>query len=104
MRISDWSSDVCSSDLATGRQLLGLRPEQIEIGRGPVAAGPNVASGVVTDTDYIGDITTITVRLPDGQIARAAQLNAIREPLVERDSTVWLSWDAEALISLADSA
>src|SRR3546814_9033102 len=27
MRISDWSSDVCSSDLATARQILDLLPE-----------------------------------------------------------------------------
>ena len=87
---------------ATGRQLLGLRPEQIEVAREPVATGPNAASGVVSDIDYIGDMTTITARLMDGQTIRASQLNAIHEPLIERDAEVWLSWAAEALIPLAD--
>src|SRR3546814_6874918 len=97
MRISDWSSDVCSSDLLRfpgdgapraggGYQLLGLRLEQIEIGRDPVGDAANTASGIVTDIDYIGDMTTIEVRLGDGRLVRASQLNALPERSEEHTS------------------
>lgn len=87
----------------TGGRLIGLRPEQIEISRTPIVSAPNTASGVISDIDYIGDMTTISVRLEDGQVVRASQLNALHEPLLELDQTVWLSWDSDALIPLADS-
>ncbi|WP_370152784.1 ABC transporter ATP-binding protein [Ferrovibrio sp.] len=86
-----------------GYQLLGLRLEQIEISRDPQPPGPNTASGVVTDIDYIGDMTTIEVRMADGRSVKASQLNAIHEPLLELDQTVWLSWDAYALVPLSDA-
>jgi putrescine transport system ATP-binding protein len=84
-------------------QLLGLRLEQIEISRDTLGPAPNTASGVVTDIDYIGDMTTIEVRLGDGRLLRASQLNALHEPLMELDQTVWLSWDADALVPLSDA-
>ncbi|HLT79171.1 MAG TPA: ABC transporter ATP-binding protein [Ferrovibrio sp.] len=87
---------------APGTRLLGLRPEQIEIAREPTPPAANTASGIVSDIDYIGDMTTISVRLADGQVIRAAQLNALHEPLLELDQPVWLSWDPDALIPLAD--
>src|SRR3546814_16967882 len=40
MRISDWSSDVCSSDLRPGgRPLPGVEPEQQQSGQGEEEAG-----------------------------------------------------------------
>ena len=84
-------------------QLLGLRLEQIEISREAMPPGPNTASGIVADIDYIGDMTTIEVRLADNRIIKASQLNAIHEPLMELDDTVWLNWDAGALVTLADT-
>jgi putrescine transport system ATP-binding protein len=87
---------------AGGRQLLGLRLEQIEISREPLPAAPNTASGVITDIEYIGDMTTIAAKLADGRILKASQLNAIHEPLLELDQTVWLQWEAAAVIPLAD--
>lgn len=87
---------------ATGQQLLALRLEQIEISRDPIPTGPNTASGVITDIDYIGDMTSIDVTLADGRVIKASQLNAIHEPLLELDQTVWLSWDADALVPLQD--
>ncbi|MCW0232634.1 MAG: ABC transporter ATP-binding protein [Ferrovibrio sp.] len=87
-----------------GRQELALRLEQIEISRDPPAPhwvpGPNTASGIITDIDYIGDMTGISVRLDDGQVLKASQLNALHEPLLELDQPVWLSWDADALVPL----
>lgn len=88
---------------AESRQLLALRLEQIEISRDPVPTGPNATSGTVVDIDYIGDMTTIDVRLADGQIVRASQLNAIHEPMMELNQMVWMTWDADALVPLADT-
>jgi len=84
-------------------QLLGLRLEQIEISRDPVPPGSNTASGIVTDIDYIGDMTTIEVRLADDRMVKASQLNALHEPLMDLEQTVWLTWDAEALVPLSDA-
>jgi putrescine transport system ATP-binding protein len=89
-------------NLSAGRQLLALRLEQIEISRDPLPAGPNTASGTITDIDYIGDMTTVDVTLASGQVIKASQLNAIHEPLLELEQTVWLSWDDDALIPLQD--
>lgn len=86
----------------SGKLLLSLRLEQIEISREPVQASPNTASGTITDIDYIGDMTSIDVTLTDGHVIKASQLNAIHEPLLELDQTVWLSWDADALVPLQD--
>jgi putrescine transport system ATP-binding protein len=88
---------------ADSYQLLGLRLEQIEVSRDPLPKGPNTASGTVIDIDYIGDMTTIEVRLSDNQIVKASQLNALHEPLIELDETVWLAWEADALVPLADA-
>jgi putrescine transport system ATP-binding protein len=83
-----------------GRQELSLRPEQIEISRDPLPAAANTASGTITDIDYIGDMTGISVRLDDGQVLKASQLNALHEPLLELDQQVWLSWESDALVPL----
>lgn len=86
----------------SGKLLLSLRLEQIEISRDALPAGANTTSGVITDIDYIGDMTSIDVTLTDGHVIKASQLNAIHEPLLELDQTVWLSWDADALVPLQD--
>src|SRR3546814_14593409 len=39
MRISDWSSDVCSSDLVVGKQLPGIGGRQEAVARLPLCAG-----------------------------------------------------------------
>ena len=83
-----------------GRQELSLRPEQIEISREPLEAVANAATGIITDIDYIGDMTGISVRLDDGQVLKASQLNALHEPLLELDQQVWLSWESDALVPL----
>lgn len=87
-----------------GRQELALRLEQIEISRDPLPPAPNTACGIITDIDYIGDMTGIAVRLDDGQILKASQLNALHEPLLELDQQVWLTWDADALVPLRAEA
>src|SRR3546814_5191221 len=70
MRISDWSSDVCSSDLsslqsdgstASGNGAVALGQGQTATGNGAVAIGdPNVATGtgavaIGADNQAIGD-------------------------------------------------
>lgn len=89
-------------DTSRKKQLLAMRMEQIEISREPVQVGINGATGTITDIDYIGDMTSIDVTLADGHVIKASQLNAIHEPLLELDQTVWLSWDADALVPLQD--
>src|SRR3546814_19203019 len=40
MRISDWSSDVCSSDLLAGREEVGRHPDDVDhLGRRSVGEG-----------------------------------------------------------------
>src|SRR3546814_10545832 len=43
MRISDWSSDVCSSDLAEGADMLDIGGESTRPGASPVAAQDELA-------------------------------------------------------------
>src|SRR3546814_8161436 len=46
MRISDWSSDVCSSDLLAARELRRTLEELVSLGIEPVIFSPPPANGV----------------------------------------------------------
>src|SRR3546814_11812870 len=58
MRISDWSSDVCSSDLEDGTRLAGL------VGAGELAVHSYHHQGV----DRLGDGLVVTARTDDGLV------------------------------------
>src|SRR3546814_2705865 len=62
MRISDWSSDVCSSDLARGAGLVEIDVRPAEILRG--SSGEPGSALVVQ-----GDATIVADRGDDGQVA-----------------------------------
>src|SRR3546814_10972453 len=57
MRISDWSSDVCSSDLREGHALLGARLADVADLLGVRGAGRSTLRGEVVDDD--ADIAAI---------------------------------------------
>src|SRR3546814_18575510 len=78
MRISDWSSDVCSSDLDTHqarlwryeRKVEAQRPEWVATAPGPVGFDSlevTAAGNICVATLYEGGITTIT---PDGRTSK----------------------------------
>src|SRR3546814_1397479 len=50
MRISDWSSDVCSSDLANPKRPAALT-EQLQLGRGPAT---DLLAISLSATDFVG--------------------------------------------------
>src|SRR3546814_16603856 len=50
MRISDWSSDVCSSDLGAARQVAGVMPAvRRQSGRGQLGTAPLLPFGQFLD-------------------------------------------------------
>src|SRR3546814_2307130 len=62
MRISDWSSDVCSSDLTVGAMLIGSTPAMARdrydddgIGAGEIIAGAVVLGGLAAILASAGD-------------------------------------------------
>src|SRR3546814_20150494 len=92
MRISDWSSDVCSSDLlnhgVTGPHgaevFVALRPEKIYLhvpgaGKAVNAAaqdapeGHNFARGQTHGMSYLGDITLSAIKLDSGTTIRSEE-------------------------------
>src|SRR3546814_4236942 len=58
MRISDWSSDVCSSDLLAGWHVLALLP----VGQ----RGLGVAQGVLADASLLAQLLVPRLRIGDG--------------------------------------
>src|SRR3546814_19646334 len=58
MRISDWSSDVCSSDLATLRLVdFHAMPDKLEITR-DIAASPEAVYAAISDVTRMGEWST----------------------------------------------
>src|SRR3546814_141425 len=68
MRISDWSSDVCSSDLLWPGQAQGGQPE-VPPGTAPEGTAVAIAPGgyLATALHVVDRALEITVRLPDGR-------------------------------------
>jgi putative spermidine/putrescine transport system ATP-binding protein len=73
-----------------------LRPEKIELSRGPLAEGHAGATGRVIDVAYLGMVTRYSVRLDDGNTMTVARQNSSggsQMNAVELESPVTLSWD-----------
>src|SRR3546814_2219120 len=77
MRISDWSSDVCSSDLPAAEHVAGPQPVRTrhrdDLDRQPDRILPALAGGESIH-DHLGVVDDHLAfgRLPIGQIARAS--------------------------------
>src|SRR3546814_6444195 len=88
MRISDWSSDVCSSDLSGGVQLVQIVDIAFEVvqsldaqhraDRHGLAAAPRREQGI--EVDRIGDRAELAVRCPGGSV----QLFGVPERTLEQ--------------------
>src|SRR3546814_8191555 len=88
MRISDWSSDVCSSDLCTEALALIARVEAAEIRIGTPMVNESVVDGdeVVGDADRVQPEHTerqkarcrLPVETPDGSIGEHARFPPLR--------------------------
>src|SRR3546814_12245113 len=73
MRISDWSSDVCSSDLLAGVHVLALLP----VGQ----RGLGVAQGVLADAILLAQLLEPRLRIGDGFLQHLqARLVAVDVP------------------------
>src|SRR3546814_6125296 len=81
MRISDWSSDVCSSDLAAepGREILvrlAQRLQQLRVVGGRAVRGPALGlverGGKLVDVSAGAVLTQLQVRLREQEIGTAS--------------------------------
>ncbi len=71
-----------AGDAAPGsRVTLAIRPEKIAIG----ADGRNTAVGTIEAVEYLGDISHLQVRLPDGTALEVTRVNGAGPPLVAGD-------------------
>src|SRR3546814_16002228 len=83
MRISDWSSDVCSSDLLGGERLRILGGEQ---GAGMTGAEAPVMQplldgfGQREETEHVGDVTAALADRSGQHVLRVTEL--IPQPLI----------------------
>ncbi len=93
------------ADLSDGETVTyAIRPEKIRVTAERPDDRANVAFGEIVDIGYLGNISTYHVRLPGGQMVKAAMTNATR--LERRDFTwedkVWLSWRDTAGVVLTE--
>ncbi len=77
-----------------------VRPEKVSIvaAAGAAPARANQLEGKIWDIAYLGDMTVYHVRLEDGAMVRASQMNSVRaaERPLGWDDAVRLSWPADA--------
>src|SRR3546814_11126566 len=105
MRISDWSSDVCSSDLEMGRRALLARDRRARHGtdgpRGGVrrcprlspAAGPRPLCDLWTETGMSGSDKTAARRiLPE------SRLDDLGEAIIALTREIWVLTDSQAVL------
>lgn len=79
-----------------------IRPEKIKVSSKRPADAVNALEGEVYDIAYLGDMTVYHVRLVDGQMVKAASLNAARvteDPLTWHDQA-WVSFRPDAGVVL----
>ncbi|MEZ5802239.1 MAG: ABC transporter ATP-binding protein [Rhizobiaceae bacterium] len=93
-----------AGDAAAGNTVaFAIRPEKIKVSsKKPDNAGVNAMEGEVYDIAYLGDMTIYHVRLSDGQVVKAAALNAARvtdDPLTWNDRA-WISFQPDAGVVL----
>lgn len=78
---------------------IAIRPEKIMMQNRQPTKDPtrNVASGIVKDIGYLGDVSIYHIELPSGKVVLATQPNLVRlaERPVQWDDRVYLSWKPE---------
>src|SRR3546814_4117715 len=72
MRISDWSSDVCSSDLSSARGLGPYGPDRAGIEREPVRPKPACAGGCHGGAGRSAPLSRSARRRPQARAGREA--------------------------------
>src|SRR3546814_18977604 len=76
MRISDWSSDVCSSDLLTGvRASIGARGARLDLEQTRAAdagAAREIDRSAIEDTDITAAITELQKKMTNQQATQAS--------------------------------
>ncbi len=88
-----------SSDVTNGTDVgFAIRPEKIQVSSKKPTGKSNVLEGEVFDIAYLGDMTVFYVKLPSGQVVKAATMNA------SRTTDDPLTWNDKAFISFAPDA
>ena len=83
------------------RVFVAIRPEKIEITRGPTAEGENCVGGVVREIAYMGDMSVYLVRLDSGRTVRVTIPNIERhEERIVWDERVVLRWQPSSPVVL----
>jgi putative spermidine/putrescine transport system ATP-binding protein len=85
-----------SNVIETPRGRAVLRPEKVELGRGPVPEGRDGLPGRIVDVAYLGMITRFTVELADGRLVTAVRQNRSKGAGADEfspSSDVTASWD-----------
>jgi putrescine transport system ATP-binding protein len=92
-----------SGNAPTGAEIgFAIRPEKIRISSKKPEEAVNALEGEVYDIAYLGDMTVFHVKLDDGQMVRAATINAARvtdDPLTWNDRA-WISFRPDAGVVL----
>ncbi len=77
-----------------------IRPEKMVLSREQPAGlhGANVATGIVEEIAYLGDISVYQIALESGKRLRVSQTNSVRgnPDAITWDETVYVTWDEDA--------
>ncbi|WP_375599128.1 ABC transporter ATP-binding protein [Devosia sp. Naph2] len=77
-----------------------IRPEKMVLSREKPAGlnGANVATGIVEEIAYLGDISVYQIALESGKRLRVSQTNSVRgnPDAITWEETVYVSWDEDA--------
>ena len=83
---------------------LAIRPEKITISKEKDPKAVNQIEGIVDDIAYVGNLSTYHVRLANGSVVKAQEVNRrrISNRQITWEDKVWLSWTAGGGLLLAN--
>src|SRR3546814_2375648 len=114
MRISDWSSDVCSSDLVTTgtldvvsdrpqvRETGNLRP--LELATGAVMAGFTVALSVIATVIPMASALNLVAAVPMGIVAQRFRVRAVTTAGISATAVAFVAAGSGSAAAVALSA
>ena len=81
-----------------------IRPEKMQLSRERPQQEHNLASGIIKEIAYMGDMSIYLIQLDSGKTVRITQPNTIRhaDDRLTWDDRAWISWDESSAVVVTE--